>query len=160
MIQSCLIIMSSCIGLFETCESSRNFEYIAGGLVRPKAVLNTLTSSCFCPCTNCASVSPDDHCLRGKICGEFYSRSWRAVFGELTFQMFALVFTTVTWLNASFSCAREAVVWKIVCLPSWTKVRSCLLDVLKRTQRDLENFCVTTEFLRKFIKAQDLFLAN
>lgn len=52
--------------------------------------------------------------------------------------MFALVFITVTWLNASFSCAREAVVWEIVCLPSWTKVRSCLLDELKRTQRDLD----------------------
>lgn len=35
-------------------------------------------------------------------------------------------------------CAREAVVWGIICLPSWTKVASCLHDGLKRTQWDVD----------------------
>ena len=48
--------------------------------------------------------------------------------------MFALVFITVTWLIASFMCARDLVVWGIICLPSWTEVASCLHDGLKRTQ--------------------------
>lgn len=87
---------------------------------------------------NLVNLSPDDHCLRGEVCGEFYSRSWRAVFGESTLRMFALVFITVTWLIASFMCAREAVVWGIICLPSWTKVASCLHDGLKRTQWDVD----------------------
>ena len=128
--------MSCYIGLFETCEGSTNFEYIRrvvwSGLT---AVLSILTSPCLCLRTNCALLSPDDHCLRGKIRGEFCPRSWRAAFGELTFQMFALVFITVTWMNVSFSCAREPVVWEIVCLSSWTIVRSCLLDGLKRWSR-------------------------
>ena len=89
--------------------------------------------------TNLVHLSPDDHCLRGKVCGEFYSRSWRAVFGESTFRMFALVFITVTWLIASFMRAREPVVWKIICLPSWTKVASCLHDGLKRWDVDFKN---------------------
>lgn len=120
----------------------REFEqlwvYSGWFLVRPKVALNTLTSSCHCLRTNLVNLSPDDHCLRGKVCGEFYSRSWRAVLGEWTFRMFAVVFITVTWLNASFSCAREPVVWEIICLPSWTKVRSCLLDGLKRIQWDVD----------------------
>lgn len=89
--------------------------------------------------TNLVHLSPDDHCLRGKVCGEFYSRSWRAVFGESTFRMFALVFITVTWLIASFMRAREPVVWKIICLPSWTKVASCLHDGLKQWDVDFKN---------------------
>lgn len=120
----------------------REFEqlwvYSGWFLVRPKVALNTLTSSCHCLRTNLVNLSPDDHCLRGKVCGEFYSRSWRAVLGEWTFRMFAVVFITVTWLNASFSCARKPVVWEIICLPSWTKVGSCLLDGLKRIQWDVD----------------------
>lgn len=35
--------------------------------------------------------------------------------------------------------AREPVVWKIICLPSWTKVASCLHDGLKRWDVDFKN---------------------
>ena len=79
--------------------------YLAGGLVSPEAELNTVNSSVKCVRADSVFLSPDDHCLRGKIYGEFYSRSWRPVFGELAFEMFVFVFITVTWLNASFSCA-------------------------------------------------------
>lgn len=51
--------------------------------------------------------------------------------------MFALVFFTLTWLIASFTPVQEPVVWGIICLPSWTKVASCLHDRLKRTQWDV-----------------------
>ena len=34
--------------------------------------------------------------------------------------------------------AREPVVWEIICLPSWTKVASCLHDGLKRVHWDVD----------------------
>lgn len=98
-----IIIMSCYIGLFETFECSNNIEY-SEWFGQPKAALNTTASSTIALCcTNCTFLSPDDHDLRGKICGEFNSRSWWPVFGEylLAFPIFALGFITVTWSNVS-----------------------------------------------------------